>query len=150
MFAESVKWQVSSINPDPAMHVGRGAPTDPGIRSDAMWRRSEIEGAADPQGWLQEWITQAWIALIFSRWEKHYRPLFAEAAGVREDQVRSDVMGDIRHLRNDVVHNRGIAGKNTRKCEVLTRFRDGDRIVLVPEDIWLLGDTLQVLIAKED
>lgn len=146
MFADSVGWVPPEVNSDPRMILSRSAPTDPGARADASWSKSEIEGAADPEGWLQEWITQAWIALIFSRWEDHYRPLFAKAERVDKNQVTSDVMGDIRNLRNDVIHHNGTAGKNTAKNKFLIRFGEGDRIVLAPEDIWLLSDNLQVAI----
>lgn len=95
-------------------------------------------------GWLAEWMTQAWVALIFSRWEDHYRQLFAASAEVPVKEVTSEVMGDIRHLRNDILHNNGVAGKNTRKTMLLKRFSDGQRIVLGPEDIWLLSDKLSV------
>lgn len=144
MFSDSLKWDISANNPDPQIILSRSSPTDADARPDAMWHKSEIEDAAKPDGWLQGWITQAWIALIYSRWEDHYRKLFADAAGVDRKKVSCDVIGDIRNLRNDVIHHNGIAGENTRKNKIFTRFNDGDRILLTPEDIWHLSDSLTV------
>lgn len=147
-FADSISWDIHPDHPDPHMMISRSAPTDPGARPDAVWRKSEIEDAASPEGWLQKWISQAWLALIFSRWEDHYRPLFATAAGVEPKAVTCEVIGDVRHLRNDIIHNDGIAGKNARKCRILTRFIDGDEILIVPEDVWLLADNLTVAVGR--
>ncbi|TWP32105.1 hypothetical protein [Leekyejoonella antrihumi] len=115
-----------------------------------LWRKSQIEGAAATDGWLQEWLTHAWLALMFARWEAHYRPAFADANGVDQKEVHSDVIGDIRNLRNGVIHHRGIAtAKNTGRCKVLTKFSVGDKVLLRPEDVRLMRDAMQVRIAPE-
>lgn len=132
-------------NPDPQIFVGPDAPTVPGARVDASWRRSDLESAARKDGWLREWLTDAWIALIFARWEGHYRPAFAATHGIEPSRVNSVVVGDIRLMRNDVIHHRGIAtAKNTGKCKIITRLRPGDRIILTPEDIRALHAVLDV------
>jgi hypothetical protein len=84
------------------------------------------------------------------RLEPYYRPAFADANGVDKKQVRSEVMGDIRNLRNDVIHHRGIAtAKNTGKCKILTKLSVGDMILLRPEDVRLLEGFDQVEIVPE-
>lgn len=149
-FAESLTWNINNANPDPQIILARSAPTEPGARPDAAWRKSEVDGAADPNGWFQEWIGSAWLTMIYARWEDHYRPLFARTHEVDKNLVKSQIMGDIRNLRNDVVHHNGIAGKNTAKNIVLNRFEPGEKIVLSIEDIWLLDDNLVVYIDSDE
>lgn len=147
---DSIPWKISDENPDPKLMMGKGDPNDPTSVADASWPKSRIDDAAADDGWLREWLTHAWLAMMFARWEAHYRPAFAAASGVDEKQVRSDVIGDIRHLRNDVIHHQGIATyKNTGKCKVFTKFAEGDRIILQPEDIRMLRAALNVEIAPE-
>lgn len=145
--SDQIGWTVTEENPDPKLSIGAGDPNDPKAVADASWRKSQIEDAASTDGWLQEWLTHAWLALMFARWEAYYRPAFADANSVAQEQVRADVIGDIRNLRNDVIHHRGIAtAKNTGKCKVLTNFSIGDMILLRPADIRLLRDAMQVQI----
>lgn len=148
--SDKIGWKVTKENPDPTLFIGEGDPNDPKTVADASWRKSQVEGAAAQDGWLQQWLTHAWLALMFARWEAYYRPAFAEANGVEKEQVRSDVIGDIRNLRNDVVHHRGLATKkNTGKCKILTKFNEGDTIFLTPDDIRALRDGMQVEIVHE-
>ena len=69
-FADRIDWNLSDENPDPTMHIGLGDPNDPAVQADAAWRKSHLDGAADPpiarrreraaaDGWLQQWLTQA-------------------------------------------------------------------------------------------
>ena len=45
----------------------------------------------------------------------------------RLTDVRDDLLGDIRLLRNDIVHHGGIATKaNSGRCKILQWFNDGD------------------------
>lgn len=145
--SDGIPWTVTDDNPDPTVFLGAGDPNDPKTVEDASWRKSQIEGAAATDGWLQEWLTHAWLALMFARWEDHYRPAFAVANGVDQKEVQSDVIGDIRNLRNDVIHHGGIAtANNTGKCKVVTKFSVGDRILLRSEDVRHMRDAMRVRI----
>lgn len=140
-----IPWVTSEENPDPALLLLTHHPDDPASRADGAWRRSELQGAAAPGGWLQQWLTDAWLALILARWEYHYRPAFAQQWEVPVDQVVSPVIGDLRLLRNDVIHHGGIATpNNTGRCRMLTRFAPEERIVLTPEDLRALTGLLHV------
>lgn len=130
---------------DATVTFSRQAPTDPGARADAEWTRRDLFDAAVTGGWVDVWLGHAWIALTYGRWEKYYRPAFARAAGVNQDQVTSDVIGDVRHMRNDILHNDGRASaKRTARCRILRRFTPGDKIILTADDVLTLMDNLQV------
>lgn len=130
-------------NPDPAIFVGPDEP-GPEARVDGVWKRSVLESAADKSGWLNEWISDAFILLTFARWEDHYRPAFAAAHGVSVGEVRCTVMGELRHLRNDIAHSGGIAqARHAGKCTIV-RFSPGTRIILTPDDIRRLRSRLLV------
>ena len=74
------------------------------------------------------------LVMIYSYWEDHYRTQIATALGlVKGDDLKSDVMGDIRRLRQSIVHHRGIATDEIACCKVLTWFAPGDHIFLNEE-----------------
>lgn len=144
-FTDSFQWTIGPENPDPSIWLGRMAPTVPNARADAQWHKSEIESAIDPHGWLQKVNSQSWIALTEARWECYFRPSIAKLAGVDKNNITSEVMADIHHMRNDVMHNKGFASKgHTLRNKVLKRFGIGQEIILYEEDIWLLSDNLAI------
>lgn len=142
---DQIGWDPNDQNPDPRLFIGRGAPGDQDAVVHASWSKSDIEAAVVDNGWLSNWLSHAWLALTAAKWEGHYRRIFADLHGVKLNDVRSDVMGDIRHLRNDVIHNSAKASKDhSARCTIITRFELDELIVLEPGDIWLLRDHLTV------
>ena len=75
-------------------------------------------------GWIEE--------LYNTIWEGQYRKQLEDALksqGVVLDRVNNQTLGDIRLIRNDLVHNRRIANRSAR-CEVLKWFAEGDHMSL--------------------
>lgn len=70
------------------------------------------------------------LVTIYGFWEDHYREKIAETRGIAKDDIKSDVMGDIRHLRHSIIHNIGIATKEVENCKVLKWFNEGDKVFL--------------------
>lgn len=70
------------------------------------------------------------LVAIYSYWEDNSRERIAAVKGVPRDQLVSDVMGDIRHLRHAIIHNRAVANNVVAKSRVLTWFAAGDDIFL--------------------
>ncbi len=70
------------------------------------------------------------LVMIYSYWEDHYRTQVATAKGVAKNELTSDVMGDIRRLRQSIIHRRGIAMDEVSSCKVLTWFSPGDEIFI--------------------
>lgn len=92
--------------------------------------KSLPERLAD-DGPVAEQLGQQWLVLVCTEWEDHYRQRIADAAGVPKNEVKSPAMGDVSKMRNDVVHHRGVATKgNSGRCEALTWFKPGDRMLI--------------------
>ena len=47
---------------------------------------------------------KAFVVFAYQRWEEFARPRIAEALGTRHADVKCDLMGEWRHLRNWLVH----------------------------------------------
>lgn len=135
-------------SPDQLISLGPEDPTLDTSTVHGQWTVGELDEATTPGSWLSLWFSDAWIALIYARWELFYRPEFARVSGAEKEAITCDVMGDLRHLRNDVAHHAGIAtAKETGKCTVMTRFQVGQRIALTPEDIKFLNQQLAVRVS---
>jgi hypothetical protein len=80
---------------------------------------------------VETMLGQQWIVFVFSAWEEDYRRRLAGSLGCLPDDLRFPLLGDLRLLRNDVVHHHGIASaRNAARCEVLHWFTEGDQIRL--------------------
>ena len=134
-------------NPDPTVYIGEGEPNDPASKAHASWRLSEILSQAGSDGRANIWLSQQWIVAMYSKWEHEFRPLFSSLCDVPVEEVQSDLFGDLRHLRNDVVHHSAVAtASNSGKCKLLGFFEPGDVINLVAEHFLIIRSNLEVRI----
>jgi len=67
------------------------------------------------------------LVMIYQYWE-HYRAEIATVRSLQTREVTVPVFGDLRLLRNSIIHNRGIATAGVSRCEVMTWFKAGDLI----------------------
>ena len=61
-----------------------------------------------PNGINQRQLTYSVIVFIFTYWEAEIRPRLAEAANVEIEEVKSEIMGDLRCIRNSILHTKGV------------------------------------------
>jgi hypothetical protein len=70
------------------------------------------------------------ICQLYSYWEDYYRGRIAEDLGVLKNDFKREIFGDIRLLRNSIVHHRSIALKEISKCHYTKWFIEGDEIAI--------------------
>jgi hypothetical protein len=73
------------------------------------------------------------LVLIYQYWENHFRPRIAALQGVPIRDVKMEVMGDVRHLRESIIHHQGVGVPDVKKCVCLTWFCEGDPIQLTED-----------------
>jgi hypothetical protein len=61
-----------------------------------------------PGGVNQRQLSYSVIVFIFTYWEDEIRPRLAEAEGVATKDVKSEIMGDLRCIRNSILHTKGV------------------------------------------
>src|SRR5690348_13635332 len=106
-------------NPDPMIHLGVGDPNED-FAPYSKWTLSVARRQLAADGPVEQRLGQQWIVYTFTAWEHEYRPRLAQAHGIDRDALTIPLFGDLRLLRNDVVHHHGIAtDRNSGKCEVL-------------------------------
>jgi hypothetical protein len=122
-------------DPDPAILLENvvpdnpAQPKNPGWLPRAEWSLSEAIKQVQDDGPVEALLGQQWIISVYALWEEGYRPRLAKARGRRKEEEKYALLGDLRRLRNDVIHHRGIATPgNTGRCEVLNWFQPGQLI----------------------
>ena len=74
-------------------------------------------------------IANLCIVLIYQYWEDHYRGQIAKELELpRKNNLKSNIMGDLRLLRTSIVHHKAIAKGEVENCILLQWFKKGDTI----------------------
>ena len=83
-------------------------------------------------GDMEQIAYTGWIVEVYGIWEDKYRNRLENAVHTPDSiRPRIPVMGDFRHIRNDLVHHNGVASeKESGKCEVLKWFTPGAQIII--------------------
>ena len=74
---------------------------------------------------------KGWIAHIYGIWDSHHR-LALKNSFHGDDTIcpEEQVMGDLRHIRHDLLHHAGVATReHSGRCEVLTWFSPGSEMI---------------------
>ena len=92
----------SDANPDNTLYVGKGPPSDG--KSDADIRIGEYFRGYENRE-FQELVARSFVIAIYTEWEEVWRPKIAEKSRVNTADVKCDLMGDLRRIRNFIIHN---------------------------------------------
>jgi hypothetical protein len=71
-----------------------------------------------------------WISFIFAEWNDHYRFELAKVWDCSHRDYAFPFFGDLAKVRNDYIHNGGIAKRSTANCQILSWFGDGEQMFL--------------------
>jgi hypothetical protein len=87
-------------------------------------RRNSVGGA----NWRL--LANLCLVAIYQYWDDHYRKEIANALGIQKDDVRLEVMGELRHYRRSIVHAGGRAEPEVARNQLLPAFQAGELIVI--------------------
>ena len=68
------------------------------------------------------------VVLLYQYWESYFRPRIAAILNEEPSDVKVPVIGDLRHIRNSIIHHGSIANADIERCEILKWFAPGDEI----------------------
>lgn len=84
-------------------------PTKPDVIHNRLIRAEDYLAVNAPAGSNEQQHARAIVVFLFTYWEDEIRPRLAKAKGVPVNEVRRcDAMGDLRVLRNIILHAKGI------------------------------------------
>jgi len=95
---------------------------------------------------IQAVVYAQWFTYAFAIWEEQFRGRMAKywdsqtGAKVRRSDILVDYFGDIRRIRNDVVHNKGICQESANTVVLRWGFAEGQPIEINVEQMISLID----------
>jgi len=128
-------------NPATPIETSSGPiPGHPGGISLQVWDQTALTDALDDRGVAFRQLGHQWVVFVFQMWEDDIRGRLATAQGVAHDDVKHPILGDLRLIRNDVIHRRGVASREeTGRCATLRWFSVGDDIFI---ENWMVADVM--------
>ncbi len=109
---------------------GRGDPNDPDHVELHRVTQGEYKVRNQADGLNYREIGNMCIISLYQYWEDHYRARIVEVLNLKKDDLLADVFGDLRRLRNSIVHHRALCLHEVNDNVVLTWFREGDLVHL--------------------
>ena len=82
-----------------------------------------------PCGAAAQMAYKGWIAETYGLWENRWRNELKDALNRAEVRPEMEAFGDLRRIRNDLLHNGTASVKECGKCSILKWFEPGERIV---------------------
>ena len=83
---------------------------------------------------MEQVAFKGWIEEVFFLWESQYRnqlrDVILSPQGRKALRPQNDVIGDLRRIRNDLIHSGKASQQWTGKCEILKWFQPDECIIL--------------------
>ena len=105
-------------------------PTYPKLRAFPALTGEPLLLRTAPSGPMEQTVLRGWLYEVWDQWESRYRTQLEHAIHDLPGAIRplQQVLGDLRHIRNNLLHN-GIAKRNeAASCEILRWFTEGERM----------------------
>jgi len=123
---------------------GKGDPSDPASVALHSVTQGDLKKRNLLAGSNHEILASSVISLLYSIWNDEFRPEIAKVLTIRLNELSSDIFGDIRLIRNSIIHHDGVALPEIAKCKVLKYFKVGDKIIFSDDNMDdLLFETLK-------
>jgi hypothetical protein len=70
------------------------------------------------------------LVSLYQYWEDFHRGQVANELGIKKNDLKNPIMGDLRLVRISIIHHAGIALKEVEKCELLKWYKENDDIFI--------------------
>ncbi|MCR9161924.1 MAG: hypothetical protein ACE37F_26070 [Nannocystaceae bacterium] len=114
--------------------IGRGSPNDAGNVMQHKTTQGQFKARNAKGGHNQVLLGQMLLVLLYEHWESEHRARVAAAIGIPRKDLKASLFGDLRLVRNDIIHCRGIIQEKTiEKLEVVQGLVVGE-VLRLSED----------------
>lgn len=122
------KFKLSIIeNQDQSLFIGSGHPDENKTLSQINLKEAVMYSQKD--GVFSDTLAKSIIVNIYTEWNENYRQRIGAEVGTEAKNVMCDLMGDLRFVRNCIIHNKSTVDKNCTKFKILGwHLRQGEEL----------------------
>lgn len=95
-----------------------------------------------PEGSNLSFVGNYCIVTVYQFWEEYIRPRIAQIFGVEKNEVAHPLFGDIRNIRNAIIHNHNFATEDVERNEIFKWYKRGDLINLEKEKYFEISQSI--------
>lgn len=107
-------------------------PSKPDIVLNRIVRGDDYLASNSPGGSNEQRHARAIVVFLFTFWEEEIRPRLASSSNASPNEIRSDIMGDLRILRHAILHARGIIKPSEhRRLKVVAEMFPNDQPIFI-------------------
>jgi hypothetical protein len=144
-----LKSKFEALNPDrsKSLFIGKGNPNLPetyamhSVRFDKFFERNKERGNNFRM------MSNMVVSTIYQLWEDNYRIKIAESLGIEKNDLKSDSFGDLRIIRQAIIHNNGQAISDFKKLKVF-KFLSKGEINISSDKIEIIINSLKTELKK--
>lgn len=122
-------------------------PSQPDIIHNRIIRADDYLAINSRGGSNEQQHARAIVVFLYTVWESEIRPRLAAAKGVELNDIRSDIMGDLKQLRHAIIHARNVLSieKHRALKKLGAMFSAGQPITISYDDM----HTIFVLVKQD-
>lgn len=112
-------------------------PTRPDAIHHRIIRAQDFVRANEEAGLNEQQLCRSIIVFMFAFWDEEIRPQVAAARGVDPNEIKVDVFGDLRIVRNAIIHTQSVLSvqDHSRLRKLAPLLKAGGKIVLGHEEM---------------
>jgi len=104
--------------PNQRLSIGHADP-DEGVPPQSVMSASKAVASAQRDGLFPDILAKALLIRLYAEWDERYRRDIGIEFGVKTSNVTAELMGELRIIRNWIVHKKSIVGTDASKIRVL-------------------------------
>ena len=142
-----VRSEIDSAGQQVVVWASYEDPTKPDVIHNRIIRAQDYLAANAKDGSNEQQHAKAIVVFLFTYWEDEIRPRLATAKGVTVDEIRCDALGDLRILRNVILH-----AKSIMRSDKHAELRKLSDLFTVDQPIHLSYESMQKIfvVVKQD
>ncbi len=89
-------------------------------KATATIDKTQLQKLLTADGHFADALAKSLLVTIYAEWDEYFRPRFAASVGAKPSAIRCNLLGDLRHIRNCIVHAKSIITSEHTKLKTLT------------------------------
>ncbi len=132
------------------MYASVEDPSSPDVIHHRIIRTQEFLAINAQAGFNEQQVCWSIIVFLFAYWDEEVRPQIAEVRGIKPEDVKVDALGDLRLVRNSIIHNKGVLSStdHARLKELAALLKPDRKITFSHDQMHKLFITVKQAIAE--
>ena len=136
----------NSGNPEAEILIGTGHPDEGNWHS--RLKIDHVKEASKKDGLYSDTLAKSFVTYIYAEWDEYYRHKIAKSIGIKKNNIKSNLMGDLRLIRNCIVHNNSIITNEHQKLTELNWNLKEGKLTITLKDFSALMDQINKMVVE--